>query len=211
MKGYKALDKNVQAIHGDGMQFELGKLYSVKGEVVPCLNGYHFCKKIEQLNRFYNIANSRIFEIKVYGNIKKDYKNYVAKKIRLIRELTKEEINHYFKVNQQSLVNDADYNVRRATAEQGYGLDVLMYDKNFSVRCAVVRQGGGLDTFIHDDSCYIRCMVASQGYGLNILINDKNPYVRSTVALQGYGLTKLIHDESQMVRETVQEMMLRTE
>ena len=57
MKGYKALDWDMRAAYGNEMQFELGKTYSVNGEVVPCKNGFHFCEKIEYLNCYYNILD----------------------------------------------------------------------------------------------------------------------------------------------------------
>ena len=65
MKGYKALDKDMRATHGNGMQFELKKEYTVTGDVILCRNGFHFCKNIEYLNNFYDIRKSRIFEVEV--------------------------------------------------------------------------------------------------------------------------------------------------
>ncbi len=78
MKGYKALGQDMRASLSNGMQFELGKIYTVNGEVVPCKNGFHFCEKIEYLNCYYNIADSRIFEVEADGTIIKSEDKYVA-------------------------------------------------------------------------------------------------------------------------------------
>ena len=99
MKGYKALDQEMRAILGNEMQYELGKTYTVYGKVVPCENGFHFCEKIEELNCYYNIEDSRIFEVEADGIIIKSEDKYVAEKIKLVRELSKEEISKYFEQN----------------------------------------------------------------------------------------------------------------
>ena len=63
---------------------------------------------------------------------KKSYK-VCCKKIRLIRELAKEEINGYFKTDHQSFANDVEHNVRRAVAEQGC-LTELNHDESQMAR-----------------------------------------------------------------------------
>ena len=178
MKGYKALDQDMRAIHGNGMQFELGKKYMIEGEIALDVNGFHFCKNIEELNNYYNIKSSRIFEVEAYGDISCEEVRYdedtmqlirvscgeddvyVAEGIQLLRELSKEEIRDYFRENQQSLIADKRSHIRWTVAEQGYGLDILVRDKD----------------------CYVREAVAGQGYGLEVLVHDRNPDVRKTVA-----------------------------
>ena len=150
MKGYKALDQTMRAIDGNGMQFEMGETYSVEGEVVLCENGFHFCERIEDLNRYNNIKDSRIFEVETGGKIKSDGMQYVAQKIRLVREITKQEINDYFKKNWESLIKSEDDDVKRAVARQGYGLDTLVHDRSYDVRLAVAEYGYGLDILVHD-------------------------------------------------------------
>ena len=203
MKGYKALDWDMRAAYGNEMQFELGKTYSVNGEVVPCKNGFHFCEKIEYLNCYYNIADSRIFEVEADGTIIKSEDKYVAERIKLVRELSKEEISKYFEQNLQLLICHDKAYIRQTVAELGYGLNALINDKNWQVREAVAKQGYGLDILVHDEDWCVREAVAKQGYGLDILINDKNWYVRQAVANQGYGLDVLINDKDWHVREAV--------
>lgn len=206
MRGYKALNKSMRAIHGNRMQYEVNKLYSINGNVALCENGFHFCKDLEYISYYYDIKDSRIFEVEAYGeDIKSDGMKYAVKEIQLIRELTKEEINDYFKGKQQSLICSENWYVRRATAEQGYGLDVLIQDEVCYVRAAVAEQGYGLDILVHDRDWYVRRAVAAQGYGLDILIYDDDCNVRKAVAKQGYGLDVLIHDENGGIRRIVAE------
>lgn len=205
MKGYKALNQDMKAIYGNGMQFELGKKYTVSGEVIPSENGFHFCEKIEYLNICYDISDSRIFEIEAYGDIRSDNKKYVAEGIQLVRELSKEEINDYFRQNQQEFINEENRMVRIAVAQQGYGLDKLLHDEDCYVREAVAKQGYGLDVLVYDEKWQVRSAVAEQGYGLDILIRDANWIVREAVAKQGYGLGALVYDEDYDVRKAVAE------
>lgn len=203
MKGYKALDMEMRAIQGNNMQFQLGKKYTVEGKVVPCENGFHFCENIEDLSFFYNIKNSRIFEVKASGTIKKEKPKYVSKSIQLVRELSKEEVNNYFKQNLKELIKNGDWHVRQAVAKQGYGLDILVGDEDYDVRAVVAEQCYGLDVLVHDENHYVREVVAKQGYGLDILVHDGNWRVRAAVAEQGYGLDILVHDVYWHVREAV--------
>ena len=46
MKGFKMLS-GMYAIHGNGMQYELGKEYYMDGAPDVCESGFHFCKRIE--------------------------------------------------------------------------------------------------------------------------------------------------------------------
>ncbi len=207
MKGYKALNQEMRAAHGNKMQFELGKTYSVDGEVIPCKNGFHFCEKIEYLNCWYDIVYSRIFEVESDGIIIKSEDKYVAERIKLVRELSKEEIDKYFEQNLQSLVCHDETYVRQAVAKQGYSLEILVNDTEWPVRQAVAERGYGLDVLVNDKNWIVRQAVAEQGYGLDILISDVDRDVRQAVAKQGYGLDILIHDSDYYVRR-VAEIML---
>ncbi len=201
MKGYKALNQDMRAVYGNGMQYEMGKLYCVKGEISPNRNGFHFCESIEGLNEYYTIKNSRIFEVEASGGIRKCNRKYVAKQIKLVRELTKEEIYAYFKQNQDKLIRSSCWYVRSAVADMGFEMDILINDKDYEVRCAVAKRGYRLDILINDEDYDVRLAVAEQGYGLEKLIHDESPFVRKAVAKQGYGLERLIHDENRDVRE----------
>ena len=54
MKGYKALNNDMCAIYGNGMQYELNKEYTLDGELEICKNGFHFCKKLINVYEIYN-------------------------------------------------------------------------------------------------------------------------------------------------------------
>ena len=227
--GYKALDENLCASMGDGMQFEEGKTYDVKGELKFCENGFHFCENLEDTLDYYGISKGlRFIKIKAYGEVLSDNRGskLLCRKIKVVKELSGEDILRALGLDKDTsteveilektpeirellslkgfflntLVNDEDWYVRRAVAEQGHGLDVLINDKDWAVRRVVAEQGYELNILVNDESYYVRRAVAEQGHGLNILINDENYYVRAAVAEQGFGLDVLVNDESWYVR-----------
>ena len=200
MKGYKALNMDMSSAYGD-MVYEIGKKYTITGQLKLNENGYHFCKCLEDIELYYKIAESRIFEIEADGEIIDGNIKFCAESIMLMRELSKEEIHQYFIDNQESLLYKFWY--RKALAGQGLCLDKLVNDENLYVRIAVAKQGYDLETLIHDEDPWVRAAIAQQGYDLKTLINDENPYVRMEVAKQGYGLDILIHDENYCVRAAV--------
>lgn len=95
MKGYKVLDENMCAIHGDGMTYELRKWYELQGEIIPCRRGYHFCKNINDVNIWYQVigTKNRVFEVEAGGTIINcGYGISVASKITLTKEIDKKEL-----------------------------------------------------------------------------------------------------------------------
>ena len=158
MKGYKALNMDMRAIKGDGMKYELGKWYETKGTIVPCENGFHFCKTIEDVNDYYKLYDSRLFEVEATGNVIKAGENkMVCSNIRLLREVPQEEIKLYLEeiyckkevwtsqekkmfasygINLDEFVKDENWCVRKAVAKHGrpQDLDILVRDKDYDVR-----------------------------------------------------------------------------
>ncbi len=204
MQGYKALNTDMSPKYGD-MTYEIGKKYTITGELKMCKNGFHFCKHLEDVENYYEIVKSRIFEVEAEGEIiDKDIKS-CAESITLIKELSKEEIHQYFEDNQERILRKLkkSWYYRKALADQGFCLDKLIYDKDPDVRAAVARQGYGLDILIYDENPNVRIEVALQGYNLNVLVKDESPFVRIAVAEQGYGLDVLIHDEDSQIRAEV--------
>ena len=185
IKGIKALGMNMEAINGDGMVYELNKEYIYDGDVECGNQGYHYFDSIGDAMYLYYLDESRIFECELNGD-KFDHIDIIhcTNKIKLVREISEEEINKYIEDNLNILVNDEDTDVRIQVAKQGYGLDILVNDEYEDVRLEVARHGYGLDKLINDEDEDVRCEVAKQGYGLDILINDEDKYVRLEVTRQ---------------------------
>ena len=156
MKNYKILPRNMKAIHGNGMTYEMNVTYDVYGKIIPCKNGFHYCKKIKDLFKYYMTKDIRIFECEVDKEVSDDGIKYCTNKIRLTRELSKEEIDQYFVDNLEELKKDKCWEVRSAVAEQGYALEELKNDRDWKVRIMVAHQGYALDELKNDEDFYVR-------------------------------------------------------
>ena len=98
MRGYKALNKDMSSKYGD-MTYELNKVYTLEGELIMCENGYHFCTELINVFTYYP-SDSRVFEIDTLdGEIIKKGDKYCTNKIKIIREVSEEEINKYIEYN----------------------------------------------------------------------------------------------------------------
>ena len=75
------------------MHYEIGKWYEVDGEIKPCENGFHFCRKLEDIQEYYDLFHSRLFEIEADGKIMEAASDtkMVCSRIRLVREILPEE------------------------------------------------------------------------------------------------------------------------
>ena len=92
MKGYKAFLPNMTTRHGDDTVYEVGKTYTVEGEIKICENGYHFCKKCVDVYDYYN-KPCRICEVNVTGAVQTQGNKSVGRKLKILRELTADEIS----------------------------------------------------------------------------------------------------------------------
>ena len=101
MKGYKAFLPDMTTLHGDNTVYEVGKTYTVEGEVKTCKNGYHFCKKCVDVYDYYS-KPCRICKVSVTGAVQTQGNKSVGRKLKILRELTADEIS--------SLCNSGDCN-----------------------------------------------------------------------------------------------------
>ena len=92
----KGMDKNMQC---RGFQFEVGKEYKKDNNGRPlelCSDTvFHYCNSLRDVNCFYDVASSdnRFFEIEVLGEEITDGTKCGSDHIKIIREITGEELN----------------------------------------------------------------------------------------------------------------------
>ena len=117
VKGFKGTEKDMSC---KGYRYELGKQFDLDADIEPvlCEKGFHFCKSLENVFRYYKIGDgNRFFEVKALvkksdldpeqkkNNIPTTYvpygyllgfddgkDKYAAKSIQFIRELTVDEV-----------------------------------------------------------------------------------------------------------------------
>ncbi len=92
MKGYKAFLSDMTTKHGDNTVYEVGKTYTVEGEIKICENGYHFCKKCVDVYDYYS-KPCRICEVNVTGAVQTQGNKSVGRRLKILRELTFDEIS----------------------------------------------------------------------------------------------------------------------
>ena len=92
MKGYKAFLPDMTTKHGDNTVYEVGKTYTVEDEIKICENGYHFCKKCVDVYDYYS-KPCRICEVSVTGAVQTQGNKSVGRRLKILRELTADEIS----------------------------------------------------------------------------------------------------------------------
>ncbi|WP_407453943.1 hypothetical protein [Methanobrevibacter sp.] len=96
MIGYKAFDSNLCC---RGMQYEVGKTYEkTNDELKLCTDSVlHFCRLIENIEKCsnYKLSECRVCEVIADGEIVTDNIKYGTKKLFILRELSREEIDEY--------------------------------------------------------------------------------------------------------------------
>ena len=93
MRGYKGMNGDMTC---RGMQFEVGKSFRVEGKIEICKRGFHFCKFLIDVFRFYgHHSGCRYFVVEASGIIKSgdNGRKYVTDHLKIIRELSEKEVN----------------------------------------------------------------------------------------------------------------------
>lgn len=91
----KGFDKDLKCI---GFQFEIGKVYDTGAkddELKLCTNTvFHFCRSLQQVHDYYSCyVNNRYCEIEVLGKLIEDKNKCGSNKIKIVREITGDELN----------------------------------------------------------------------------------------------------------------------
>lgn len=89
MTGYKATDADMKCREH---QFKLGRWYSVKGDIVMCGNGFHFCTSLPGVWSYYCDPGTRVFkceaqDVLVTAGEPGTNNKKVCRRIRLVEEL----------------------------------------------------------------------------------------------------------------------------
>jgi hypothetical protein len=164
MKAYKALRPDLTSKRRS-FQFEIGKKYSVEGEIIPCRNGFHACKNVRDVFRYY-LWDARIFEVELDGVIVRRPYKLVAEHCTLIREITDEVKNtkgmdlSAAKRNGESIkfMKNPSEKVQLAAVNQNE--DAIMYIENPSeaVQLAVVSLDSNLIRYIKNPTEEVKAL-----------------------------------------------------
>ncbi len=154
MKGYKALNLDMTSAYGS-MQYEIGKEYILEEPLQICYSGFHFCEWLEDIEEYYSIKRSRIFEIEAIGEIQNTRGIFCTDRLILTKELTGKEIQEYFRINQERILQKGYY-CRKAMVEQGVALDKLVNDKEWIIRKIVAEHNFKLELLMNDPEYVIR-------------------------------------------------------
>ena len=93
MKGYKAFNKDLVC---RDMQYEVGQIYEMEENPVCCNRGYHFCKNIADVYKYYKMSDdTRICEVVALGEVVTDDEiKFCTNKIKIVREIKSKAIKH---------------------------------------------------------------------------------------------------------------------
>lgn len=200
MKGFTVLYTEMLE-RDDDEKREVGKWHTIDGDLhAPNAWNRLYAKLEDAIPALGRVSKPRLFTCETGEEIITADNCYVARDIRLIREVDTQTTKAYLTANSDTLLNSDNAYVRAALAKYGVELEKLVNDPSHLVRCKVAENGYALDKLIDDDNWEVRAAVVRQGYRLDKLIKDPDPYMRVEVGLQGYGLDKLVHDPDPVVR-----------
>ena len=83
MKGYKAFDKTLCC---RGMQYEVGKNYTMDESPRLCYRGFHFCERPRDVFNYYP-QGSRLCEVEAIGEIDKGDDKCATNSLTVVREI----------------------------------------------------------------------------------------------------------------------------
>ncbi|MBO6194397.1 MAG: hypothetical protein J6O00_09495, partial [Clostridiales bacterium] len=90
IKGYKAMSEDMTC---RGFKYEIGKTYTIEGEIKICEKGFHFCRDIASVFNYYPRLKSRVFEVEADGYIEQVGDKLCCRKITIVREVKGIKLN----------------------------------------------------------------------------------------------------------------------
>ena len=93
------------------MKYEVGETYNYDKELILCKQGYHFCKKLENINSYYPLFSPEtiILKIEILGDIIDNSTKSVTNKFRVLEIIPKNKYYLYSKKltkNSIKFIND---------------------------------------------------------------------------------------------------------
>lgn len=86
VKGYKVFNRDWTC---RGFQYEVGKTYTLDGQLRVCRSGFHYCEKVTDCFNYYNFdPDNRVAEIEALGEVVTDGDKSATNVIRIVRELS---------------------------------------------------------------------------------------------------------------------------
>jgi len=120
IRGYKAMQDGKCL----GFKYEVGKTYSIKGRLVLCNNGFHFCRNAHDTISYYTVCRKyELYEIETAGEVIHNYDKSCTSKIKIVKKLSDEEIE---KVLRCKIRRDSEGNITQLISSDGYG---FLYDE----------------------------------------------------------------------------------
>jgi hypothetical protein len=94
IKGYKATLWSGMPKYGRRRTpYNVGGIYSTKSDLVLCMSGLHFCKRLCNVYGTYDSGfYTRVFEVEARGRLRSGEDKLCTDRLKFIRELTPEEI-----------------------------------------------------------------------------------------------------------------------
>jgi hypothetical protein len=106
-------------------KFEIGQTYEVEGNPIPCQYGFHYCTNPIDVLKYYSIQNNfRLLEIEDLGDSVTEEDKTATNKIRIVREIPKEEYVQLFGIvnNELTTKSESDGCWEKRTYDQNNNL-----------------------------------------------------------------------------------------
>lgn len=118
VKGYKGTNEKMQGFKN--FQYTLNETYIHEGKLELCCSGFHFCRTLRDTFNYYDhqTYTNRYFEVEALVK-EEDWSNenaakYIAKKIRLIREIELDELYETYSERVKKLMSFEDFKLFKA-------------------------------------------------------------------------------------------------
>ncbi len=85
-----------------GILFEVGKTYTYFDDLIMCLQGYHFCQKLNDVFSYYgSFPETKVMEIEVLGDVITRGDKSVTNRFKVLRFLNSEELPFIFEYDER--------------------------------------------------------------------------------------------------------------
>ena len=217
MKGYKAFNITKNGKRCLNYNFENKEIHEIKGELEVCFNGFHFCKKLEDVFDYYKFDknNVAIHEIEALGEVLKDGNKSVTNKLKIGRKLSNKEVFDNEKVQLEAvkqngsaikyIKNPSEKVQLEAVKENGWAIEFIE-NPSEEVKLAAVKQRGFSIYYIKNPSEKIQLEAVKQrGWSIKYIENPSEKVQLEAVKQNGWAIQFIKNPSEEVKLETVKQ------
>ncbi len=171
---YKGLHNNMKCME---FQYKVGQTYEMSKSPRVCSNGFHACRKLEDVFGYYGFWHNRFVQVQILGEVSEEGDKLATNKIKIEKLLKLDELVKILTTQRAHPTTQEEYCLsRNSCGTTGYS-GKFMHGNNLQGQFGSNLWLGGVGNKVYSTFNHSNCIIGGQGHVITML----NPISSLTV------------------------------